>query len=84
MYKAKLHIKFKEGVLDPQGNAVKNALKNLGFVNVNSVRIGKLVEIELDCDNVDQAKEELKSMCDKLLANPVTESYEIVSLEEIK
>ncbi len=82
MFKSKLIVKFKQGILDPQGNTLKTALKNLGFSGVNAVRVGKFIEIDLEAESVEDAKEKLKQMCEKLLANPITEDYEILSLEE--
>jgi phosphoribosylformylglycinamidine synthase PurS subunit len=73
--KAKVLIRPKEGILDPQGKAVERALPALGFEGVHEVRIGRLVELEVD----DPAK--LDSLSEKLLANPLIEDYEIV-LEE--
>jgi phosphoribosylformylglycinamidine synthase subunit PurS len=73
--KAKVLIRPKEGILDPQGKAVERALPALGFEGVHEVRVGRLVELETD----DPAK--LESLCEKLLANPLIEDYEIV-LEE--
>jgi phosphoribosylformylglycinamidine synthase PurS subunit len=73
--KAKVLIRPKEGILDPQGKAVERALPALGFEGVHEVRVGRLVELEVD----DPAK--LDSLSEKLLANPLIEDYEIV-LEE--
>ena len=73
--KAKVYITLKEGVLDPQGKTVGNALENLGFKNVSNVRIGKYVELELNTPTKTRAKEEVREMCEKLLANTVIESY---------
>lgn len=73
--KAKVLIRPKAGILDPQGKAVERALPALGFEGINEVRIGRLVELEVD----DPAK--LDSLSEKLLANPLIEDYEIV-LEE--
>jgi phosphoribosylformylglycinamidine synthase PurS subunit len=70
--KAKVLIRPKEGILDPQGKAVERALPALGFDGVSNVRVGRLVELEAD----DPA--ELDSLCEKLLANPLIEDYEIV------
>jgi phosphoribosylformylglycinamidine synthase subunit PurS len=70
--KAKVLIRPKEGILDPQGKAVERALPALGFEGVSNVRVGRLVELEAD----DPA--ELDSLCEKLLANPLIEDYEIV------
>jgi phosphoribosylformylglycinamidine synthase PurS subunit len=70
--KAKVLIRPKEGILDPQGKAVERALPALGFEGVHEVRVGRLVELEVD----DPAK--LDSLSEKLLANPLIEDYEIV------
>ena len=70
--KAKVLIRPKEGILDPQGKAVERALPALGFEGIHDVRVGRLVELEVD----DPAK--LDSLSEKLLANPLIEDYEIV------
>ncbi|MDI3481734.1 MAG: phosphoribosylformylglycinamidine synthase subunit PurS [Tepidanaerobacteraceae bacterium] len=75
MINARIHVRFKSGVLDPQGTAVKGALKQLGFENVVDVRVGKLIEVKLNVEDEKDAKDEIKSMCEKLLANPVIEDY---------
>ncbi|MFQ3184448.1 MAG: phosphoribosylformylglycinamidine synthase PurS subunit [Alteromonas macleodii] len=72
--KARVHIMLKEGVLDPQGAAVKYALGALGFSGVNSVRQGKVIELDL-ADGTTEAQ--IAEMCEKLLANMVIESYGI-------
>ena len=69
--RAKVLIRPKEGILDPQGKAVEGALPALGFEGVSHVRIGRLVE--LDTDDPDK----LEELCEKLLANPLIEDYEI-------
>lgn len=76
--KAIVQVKLKSGVLDPQGKAVADALERLGFNDVKDVRIGKTIEIELD-DSIDKslAENQLKDMCESLLANVVIEQYEI-------
>ncbi|MFD1882352.1 phosphoribosylformylglycinamidine synthase subunit PurS [Paracoccus pacificus] len=73
--KAIVTIMLKDGVLDPQGEAVRHALSGLGFAGVNGVRQGKV--IELDLDGVDQPEDEVRRMCEKLLANTVIEKYRI-------
>jgi len=73
--KAKVYVTIKENVLDPQGNAVQGALHSLGFAEVTKVRIGKFMEVELDASDRAQAESQLKSMCEKLLANTVVEDY---------
>jgi len=70
--KAKVLIRPKEGILDPQGKAVERALPALGFEGIHEVRVGRLVELETD----DPAK--LEALCEKLLANTLIEDYEIV------
>lgn len=75
--KARVQIMLKDGVLDPQGEAVRHALGTLGFGGVEGVRQGKV--IELDLSETDHAKAEAaaKAMCEKLLANTVIESYRV-------
>jgi phosphoribosylformylglycinamidine synthase subunit PurS len=72
--KANVYVTLKREVLDPQGDAVRKALGSLGF-EVPNVRIGKLVEIELTARDNAKAQEELRAMCEKLLANPVIEDF---------
>jgi len=73
--KAKVYVTIKQNVLDPQGNAVQGALHTLGFNEVGKVRIGKYLELDLDTNDRAQAEEQLKIMCEKLLANTVVEDY---------
>ena len=73
--KAKVYITLKNGVLDPQGKAIQNALGHLGFEGVDEVRQGKLIEISLKNKEKSKAEAELKQMCEKLLANTVVENY---------
>tara|TARA_R110002096_G_scaffold96916_5_gene216025 strand:+ start:394 stop:633 length:240 start_codon:yes stop_codon:yes gene_type:complete len=75
--KARIHVYLKPGVLDPQGAAVAGALKNMGFDEVTGVRQGKLIELDLTGDNTDAAKARIDEMCNRLLANPVIESYSV-------
>jgi len=69
-------VKPKEAVLDPQGNAVRDAMRHLGMPEVQNVRIGKYMEIEFESDNVDLEKR-LHGLCRDLLSNPVIEDYEL-------
>jgi phosphoribosylformylglycinamidine synthase subunit PurS len=69
--KARVLIRPKEGILDPQGKAVERALPALGFSGVSHVRVGRMVELEAE-DGAD-----LRALCEKLLANPLIEDYEI-------
>jgi phosphoribosylformylglycinamidine synthase subunit PurS len=75
--KARVFIRLKNGVLDPQGKAIGRALTNLGFEGIGEVRQGKLIEIELEETDAAKAKTALTEMCQKLLANTVIERYEI-------
>lgn len=73
--KAKIYITFKPGVLDPQGKAVQHALATLGFGDVQDARIGKFIELKLNGTDRKKADQDVKQMCEKLLANTVIESY---------
>jgi phosphoribosylformylglycinamidine synthase subunit PurS len=75
--KAKVHITLKNGVLDPQGKAIANALHHLGFDGVQDVRQGKFIEIDLKGTDKAKAEQQIKAMCEKLLANTVIENYAI-------
>ena len=69
--KARVLIRPKEGILDPQGQAVERALPALGFAGVEEVRVGRLVELEVEDSS------QIEAMCQKLLANPLVEDYDI-------
>lgn len=75
MIKATVYVTIKQSVLDPQGVAVQGALHSMGFQEVDSVRIGKYLEINLDTDNREEAAAKVTEMCEKLLANTVVEQY---------
>ena len=75
--KARVHIMLKDGVLDPQGEAVRHALGTLGFDGVQGVRQGKVIELDLAGDDKAAAEEHVKAMCEKLLANTVIEKYSV-------
>ncbi|MGI9506493.1 MAG: phosphoribosylformylglycinamidine synthase subunit PurS, partial [Geminicoccaceae bacterium] len=74
MRKAKVHVRLKEGVLDPQGAAIGRALGQLGFDGVGDVRQGKLIELDLGATDPTAANAEVEAMCAQLLANPVIET----------
>ncbi len=80
--KANVTVTLKPGVLDPQGDAVRQALESMDGRSVKEVRIGKLIEIEIDENDESAAMAILTNMCDKLLANPVTENYHIELLRD--
>jgi phosphoribosylformylglycinamidine synthase PurS subunit len=75
--KAIVHVMLKDGVLDPQGEAVRHALGSLGFGGVQAVRQGKVIELDLAATDKTAAEAEVKAMCDKLLANTVIEKYTV-------
>ena len=75
--KARITVTLKNGVLDPQGRAIANALHSLGFDNVEDVRQGKLIEVQLKAEDEAAAKGELDAMCRQLLANPLIENYRV-------
>ena len=68
---------MKDGVLDPQGRAIKNALNSIGFDGISEVRQGKYIEIFLEDTSSEDAEEKVRNMCDKLLVNKVIEKYEL-------
>ena len=75
-------VVLKQDILDPQGRAVMSSLQGLGFCEVQDVRIGKSIEIELDGLSVDEADSRLRRMCESILVNPVIEDYQIEILED--
>ncbi len=75
--KARIHITLKNGVLDPQGKAIQQALTGLGFDAVEDVRQGKYIEVELAESDTETARTTVSDMCEKLLANTVIENYDI-------
>lgn len=74
--KAKIHVTLKRGILDPQGKAIEHALDSLGFRNAANVRVGKYMELDLDEKDKAKAETQVKSMCEKLLANTIIEEYQ--------
>lgn len=79
--RAKIEIQLKTGVLDPQGKAIAHALQSLGFQGVGAVRVGKVIELELEAATVASAQDQVQRMCEQLLANPVIESYQVQVLQ---
>jgi phosphoribosylformylglycinamidine synthase len=74
--KATILVRPKHGILDPHGEAVEGALRHLGFA-VSEARVGRVVDVELDAGDSEDARAQLARMCEQLLANPLIESYEI-------
>lgn len=80
-FRCAVHIVPRRGILDPQGKAVADALHSLGFAAVSSVRVGRYVTVDTTAESEAAARATVKAMCEKLLANPVTEDYDIASVE---
>ncbi|MBI3621990.1 MAG: phosphoribosylformylglycinamidine synthase subunit PurS [Nitrospirae bacterium] len=75
--KARVYVSLKEGIFDPQGSTVQQALSGLGFAGVSRVKAGKYFEIELEPAPSADVRQQLAKMCDQLLANPTIEQYRI-------
>jgi len=75
MSKVKIYVTLKDGVLDPQGKTIRNALDKMGYRNLEDVRIGKYIEIEAKNGDKKKLSLEIDEICDKLLANPNIERY---------
>lgn len=78
-FRVSVHITPRRGILDPQGKAVQGALHSLGFGGVKEVHVGRYIVVETEADSESAAEESVKSMCERLLANPVIEDFEIES-----
>jgi phosphoribosylformylglycinamidine synthase subunit PurS len=74
--KATVLVRPKEGILDPQGDAVRHSLRKLGF-DVATARVGRVIDLDVEADDADGARREIERMCQELLANPLIESFEI-------
>ena len=79
-FRVAVHVLPRKGILDPQGKAVSDALRTLGFSQVADVHVGRHLVIEAAADSAEAAEQAVRSMCDKLLANPVTEDYSIAGV----
>jgi phosphoribosylformylglycinamidine synthase PurS subunit len=73
--RVKIFVSLRNGVLDPQGKAIEKSLHTLGYGEVQDVRMGKYLEIEIEAASREAAESRIRDMCDKLLANPVIEDY---------
>ncbi|WP_416665675.1 phosphoribosylformylglycinamidine synthase subunit PurS [Egbenema bharatensis] len=85
IYQARIYVTLRPSVLDPAGTAVQSGLQHMGYDNVEQVRIGKYIELNLKADDEATAQQQLDRMCDQLLANPVIENYrfELVEVEAL-
>ena len=84
MYLAKVIVTVRRSILDPQGKAVHHALQSLRMDAVSEVRIGKFIELRIDSPSKSEAERAVKEACEKLLANPVMEDYELLKREPLK
>lgn len=78
-FKVSVHITPRRGILDPQGKAVEGALHSLGFAGVKGVHVGRFLIVETDAQSQAEAEDDVRAMCERLLANPVIEDFEIES-----
>lgn len=78
---AEVRVTLKPGIADPQGQTIERALPALGYAGARNVRVGKLIELEVDAASATEAREQVEEMCERLLANPVIESYAIAIRE---
>lgn len=81
-FRLSIHIVPRRGILDPQGKAVSDALHSLGFGTVNDVRVGRYLVVETEAASADAARDAARAMCERLLANPVTEDFEIAAVNQ--
>ena len=72
-----MNVTLKPGIADPQGQTIERALPALGYGGVSDVRVGKVIELHVDATNESEAKKRVEEMCERLLANPVIEAYEV-------
>jgi len=79
-FRVAVHIVPRRGILDPQGSAVAHALHALGFASVGDVHVGRHLVLDVDASSTEDAGAQVRAMCDKLLANPVTEDYELAGV----
>jgi len=82
LFKAKVLIKRRPSILDPQGKAVEIGARNLGLDNIKNTRIGKYIEFDIDTSDKQEAEDEVNNYCKKLLSNPIMEDYEFTLSEE--
>ncbi len=81
MFIGNIYITLKEGVLDPAGKAANNKLKDLGFTNINNIKVGKFIKVELEAESKEEAIGQLEAISEKLLANLVIENYRVEVVE---
>ena len=77
-YSARINVMLKDGIADPQGQTIERALPALGYTGVSSVRVGKVIELNVEASDEESARKKINEMCERLLANPVIESYDVM------
>lgn len=82
-FQVEVRVVPRRGILDPQGKAVQGALRTLGFTGVGEVHVGRLIRLDVEADSAAAAEEEATAMCRQLLANPVTEDFEVQVVSEV-
>jgi phosphoribosylformylglycinamidine synthase subunit PurS len=75
-------IERKEAILDPQGKAIEHALESLGFREIENTRVGKLIRLKVNADSIDAARSIAESAAEKLLANPIMETFSVIDVTE--
>jgi phosphoribosylformylglycinamidine synthase PurS subunit len=83
-YRLEVLVKPRPGLLDPEGKAIHHALNSLGWDGVEDVRVGKAIYLDIEAQSADEAREAAQAMCRKLLANPVTEDFEVALAGELE
>lgn len=83
-FRVEVRVKPRPGLLDPQGKAIHHSLNSLGWTGVHDVRVGKAIYMDMEADSEAAAAEAAEAMCRKLLANPVTEDFEVSSIEAVE
>ncbi len=81
IFSSKIKITLRKNILDPQGKTIEHSLKSMGYNSILDTRIGKFVELQVEADSLDKAKQITDDACKKLLANPVMEDYEFEIVE---
>ncbi|HSG47345.1 MAG TPA: phosphoribosylformylglycinamidine synthase subunit PurS [Longimicrobiales bacterium] len=81
-YRIEIRVTPRPGILDPQGKAIHHSLQSLGWTAVEDVRVGKAIHVEIEAGTAQDARDDAEAMCRKLLANPVTENFEVYQVEE--
>jgi phosphoribosylformylglycinamidine synthase len=84
VFRVQVHIVPRRGILDPQGKAVADALHSLGFAGVQDARIGKHIVLDVDAPSESDVRQKVSEMCERLLANPVTEQFEISTVNSVE